>query len=133
MKNFGKFQALALVALVFGTLTVFSGGRALFGDPEARAAVGNAIPFVLWFNFSAGFAYVITGIGLWRKSPWSQWAATAIAASTALVGLAFIVEVLQGTAYEMRTAMALLLRLSFWTATAVLIRNTRPAAERAPA
>ena len=131
MKKIERIQVLALVALVFGTLTVFSGGRALFGDAQARAAVGNAVPFVLWFNFCAGFAYVITAVGLWRKSPWSKWAATAIAASTALVGAAFALEVLQGTAYELRTALALLLRLAFWTATAVLIRNAWPAAERA--
>ena len=46
----------AIVAIVFGVLTVVSGGRALFAGAEARAAVGNAVPFVLWFNFLAGFA-----------------------------------------------------------------------------
>jgi hypothetical protein len=34
------------VAVLFGLLTIVSGGRALFGGPEARAAVGNAVPFV---------------------------------------------------------------------------------------
>lgn len=43
----------AIVAVLFGILTVLSGGRALFGNDTARAAVGNAVAFVLWFNFVA--------------------------------------------------------------------------------
>jgi len=52
----------AAVATVFGLLTIVSGGRALFGGVD----MGAAVPFVLWFNFLAGFAYVLAGIGLWR-------------------------------------------------------------------
>ena len=47
MQKFKKLKVLALFAVVFGIMTIFSGGRALFGDVQARAAVGNAIPFVL--------------------------------------------------------------------------------------
>ena len=65
MKTQRILKMLAVVAIIFGALTVFSGGRALFGDAQARASVGNAVGFVLWFNFLAGFAYVVTGIGLW--------------------------------------------------------------------
>ena len=36
---------------LFGVLTIVSGGVALFGGSDARAAVGDAVPFVLWFNF----------------------------------------------------------------------------------
>ena len=123
MQKFGKLKVLALIAIVFGAMTIFSGGRALFGDEQARAAVGNAVPFVLWFNFLAGFAYVLTGIGLWQKLRWTKGASFAIAGGTALIGIAFTVHVLQGAAYEQRPAFALLLRLSFWTVTAILVRN----------
>ena len=44
----------AVVAIVFGLATVISGGRALFGGAD----MGAVVPFVLWFNFLAGFAYV---------------------------------------------------------------------------
>lgn len=54
----------ALVALAFGALTVLSGGRALFGSAAAQAAVGDAVPFVLWFDFVAGFAYIAAGVAL---------------------------------------------------------------------
>ncbi|MBP6655150.1 MAG: hypothetical protein KA182_09825, partial [Propionivibrio sp.] len=65
--------------LVFGLLTIFSGGTALFGDEAARAAVGNAVPFVLWFNFIAGFFYVLAGLGLLLKRRLAVWLSNAIA------------------------------------------------------
>jgi hypothetical protein len=126
MQKFGRVKALALIAVVFGAMTIFSGGRALFGDEQARAAVGNAIPFVLWFNFFAGFAYILTGIGLWHELRWAKLASLAIAGGTAIVGLAFTLHMLQGAAYESRTAVALLLRMSFWTVAAFLVWNVLP-------
>ena len=116
----------AIAAVVFGALTVVSGGRALFGGPEARAAVGDAVGFVLWFNFAAGFAYVITAVAVWLRRPWSRWAALLIALATGAVCVAFAVHVLSGGAYEMRTVGALALRLAFWVAlAAVAVRAFR--------
>ena len=37
MKSVRILKWLAIAAIVFGVLTVFSGGRALFGGMEARA------------------------------------------------------------------------------------------------
>lgn len=113
-------RVLAGVAIVFGLLTIVSGGRALFGGAEARAAVGAAVGFVLGFNFLAGFAYVAAGIGLWRLQRWAAWLALAIAAGTAIVAAAFAWHVAGGGAYEMRTVGALALRLSFWVIVAVV-------------
>ncbi len=120
MNSSRLLKILAAVAIVFGALTIFSGGRALFGGAEARAAVGNAVGFVLWFNFFAGFAYVLAGIGLWLGRSWAAWAAALLALATALVVGAFGVHVMGGGAYEMRTVGALALRLGFWALVAVL-------------
>jgi hypothetical protein len=108
----------AVVALMFGALTVFSGGRALFGGPEARIAVGNAVPFVLWFNFLAGFAYIAAGIGLWLHRPWAARLALLIALATLVVFAAFGIHVAQGGAYETRTVAAMTLRSLVWIAIA---------------
>ena len=113
-------KVLAVIAIAFGALTVFSGGRALFGDAQARASVGNAVGFVLWFNFCAGFAYVLTGVGLWQDRRWAAGAASLLALATALVAAAFGWHVMGGGAYEMRTAGALVLRLVFWVGVAAL-------------
>ena len=96
---------VAGVALLFGALTIFSGGRALFGGAEARAAVGDAVPFVLWFNFLAGFA-------LSRR--WALGLSLAILIATALIFAAFRVHVLGGGAFEMRTVGAMTLRTGVW-------------------
>lgn len=120
-------KALASVAIVFGALTVFSGGRALFGGAEAQAAVGNAVPFVLWFNFVAGFAYVAAGVGFWCKQRWAPGLALVLAALTAMVAMAFAVHVESGGAFEPRTVGALALRLVFWSVVAgVAWQSARP-------
>lgn len=107
-------------ALAFGLLTIVAGGRALFGDEAAREAVGNAVPFVLRFNFIAGFAYVIAGIGLLLLSRWAAWLSAAIAAATILVFAAFGVHALAGGAYEPRTVAAMALRSLLWVMIALV-------------
>lgn len=60
-----RFVLMAgFVAVVFGIVTIFVGGKTLFGSPAERAVAGNIVPFVLWFNFVAGLAYIIAGCGL---------------------------------------------------------------------
>lgn len=71
-------SAISLVALGFGLLTIGEGGAVLLGDEAARVAAGNFVPFVLWFNFSAGFAYVVAGVGFWMQRRWAAWLAVAI-------------------------------------------------------
>jgi hypothetical protein len=43
-------KSLAVVTVLFGLLTVLSGGRTLFGGEAARLAAGAIVPFVLWFK-----------------------------------------------------------------------------------
>ncbi|WP_370399238.1 hypothetical protein [Sulfitobacter sp. JB4-11] len=115
-----SLMVAAIVALAFGALTVLSGGRALFGSAEAQAAVGNAVPFVLWFNFLAGFAYILAGVGLYLRHPPAVWISIGIFASTALVALAFAVHMMQGGAFEMRTVGAMILRMGVWAGISVV-------------
>lgn len=111
---------ISLVAIGFGLLTIRAGGTVLFGSAAARSAAGHYVPFVLWFNFLAGFAYVIAGVGLWLERRWAAWLAVVVAAATALVFAAFGVHVLAGGAYELRTVVAMSLRTLVWTAIAVV-------------
>ncbi len=113
-------RAAAIVAAIFGALTIRSGGAVLFGAPEAGQAAGNAVPFVVWFNFIAGFAYVAAAIGLWRARRWGAWTAIAIAGATALVFALFGLHVAAGGAFEMRTVWAMTLRTILWTGIAAL-------------
>jgi hypothetical protein len=112
--------AAAALAVAFGLLTIASGGRTLFGGEAARQSAGAYVPFVLWFNFAAGFAYVIAGVGLWLKRRWAAGLAAAIAIATLLVFAGFGWHVLSGGAYEMRTVAAMTLRSALWVAIAWL-------------
>ncbi|MCI5076847.1 hypothetical protein [Oricola sp.] len=111
------------VAVVFGILTIASGGRALFGGAAAQAAAGDAVPFVLWFNFLSGFAYVLAGFGIAMGRRWAVAFSIALVAAIAVVFALFGLHVYQGSAFEMRTVGAMTLRLLVWIAiTAVAIQ-----------
>ncbi len=105
---------IAAVAVAFGLATIFSGGQVLFGDQAARDAAGKYMPFVVWFNFLAGFAYVVAGTGLARGSSWVARLSLDIAAATALAFFVFAVFVLTGEPFEMRTAGAMTMRITLW-------------------
>lgn len=111
---------ISVVAIAFGLLTLKEGGTVLFGGEAARAAAGHYVPFVLWFNFVAGFAYVIAGTGLWLQQRWAAWLAIIIAVATACTFVAFGVSVYSGAAYELRTFVAMSLRTLVWTAIAAI-------------
>tara|TARA_R110000850_G_scaffold233999_1_gene358946 strand:+ start:3686 stop:4066 length:381 start_codon:yes stop_codon:yes gene_type:complete len=115
MKN-RNLTIAAIVALLFGMLTIFSGGRALFGGAEAEAAVGNAVPFVLWFNFLAGFVYVAAALGLILHRHWGLLLSAALLIATLFILVAFGIHVVRGGAYEMRTVGAMVLRSGVWLA-----------------
>ena len=116
-----RIKIAAILALVFGALTILSGGSALFADLD----MGSVLPFVLWFNFIAGFAYVLAGVGLILERPWAPWLAMAIALATALVALRFAVHVIQGKPFEMRTVGALALRCGVWVWISLVARSAR--------
>ena len=124
-------RVISLIAIGFGLLTVREGGAVLFFDGAARQAAGNYVPFVLWFNFLAGFAYIVAGGGLWMRRRWAVWLALAIAAATALVFLAFGVRVILGGAWERRTLVAMTLRTLVWAGIAAM--TWRRSAAIAPA
>ncbi len=108
-------SVVSVVAVLFGLLTIKTGGSVLFGPESAKLAAGNVVDFVLWFNFLAGFLYVIAGIGLWMEKVWAVWLAGLIAIMTALVFLALTVHISGGGLYENRTIAAMTLRFTLWT------------------
>ncbi|MBP9144723.1 MAG: hypothetical protein KBF21_03300 [Thermoanaerobaculia bacterium] len=114
---------ISVIAVVFGVMTLKEGGAVLFGSGEARAAAGNYVPFVLWFNFLAGFAYVTAGVGIWLGRRWAALLALFVAAATALVFAALGAHVLAGGAYETRTVVAMSLRTLVWVAIARIARR----------
>lgn len=110
-------RGAAVVAAVFGALTIKSGGSALFGD---GAAGGHYAPFVIWFNFLAGFAYLAAALGLWFGQRWSARLALCLAVLTVAVFGVFGVYIASGGLFEARTVWAMTARSVIWTGIAVL-------------
>ena len=99
-------------AVAFGLLTLVTGASALFGTTD----MGAVVPFVLGFNFFAGFAYIIGGLLLWIGHRLALPVAMAILLATAGVFAAFGWHVLSGGTFEARTVGAMTLRTAFWAA-----------------
>jgi len=125
MKNSKKLEptkpllivSLALIATLFGMATIREGGTVLFTD-EGKQGAGSFVPFVLWFNFFAGFLYILAGIMLFRLKSCSRKLSSAIAIATILVFILFGIHILNGGAFEMRTVAAMTLRSGLWIAIA---------------
>lgn len=119
-------RGASVLAVLFGLMTLKEGGAVLFGGEAARTAAGAYVPFVLWFNFLAGFAYVVAGVALWWRQGWAAGLALGIALATALVFAAFGVYVMNGGAFEVRTMAAMALRTTVWLAIGTLAWRMRP-------
>jgi hypothetical protein len=121
-----SLTVVAIIAITFGLLTIVSGARALFGGVD----MGAVVPFVLWFNFLAGFAYLAAGLGLWFQTDWATGLAIAIALATAAVFAAFLWNVSKGVAFEARTMGAMGLRLVVWVIITIVAVATGKARKR---
>lgn len=105
------------LAIAFGIATVVAGGRSLFGAPSGETVV----PFVLVFNFGAGFVYVLAGIGALLGRGWAVWLARLLAVTTLAAFAALGVHILSGGAYAPRTPVAMTIRSAFWVAQALVL------------
>jgi hypothetical protein len=114
-----SLTVLSIVAILFGIATINEGGTVLFTQ-EGKIEAGNFVPFVLWFNFVAGFLYILTGIMLFKLKTGSRLFSIAIAIATIFVFIIFGAHIFNGGAYELRTVVAMTLRSGLWIAISVL-------------
>tara|TARA_B100001939_G_scaffold342104_1_gene352712 strand:- start:7608 stop:8051 length:444 start_codon:yes stop_codon:yes gene_type:complete len=125
-------RAAGVIAVLFGLLTIREGGTVLLWSEWARLAVGNYVPFVVWFNFIAGFAYVAAGLALWFQWRWAGLLTFTIAAITLAVFAIFGMYVAGGGVYEMRTVVAMSLRSLIWIVLAMIVYRHLPRLHRRP-
>jgi len=110
---------ISVIAVIFGLLTIKSGGAVLFIDGVDRQAAGNYVPFVLWFNFVAGFVYIVTGVGLWLQKRWAVKLSVLIVVATVIIYILLGLHILGGGLYEKRTIIAMSLRSVVWALIAI--------------
>ncbi len=106
-------KIVAVVAFLFGLMTINSGGSTLFIE-EVRQAAGDFVPFVLWINFILGFAYLAAGIGLFTGKAWGKSLSLAIAGITLLTYAAFGIHVALGGLFIVKTVKAMAVRSLVW-------------------
>ena len=109
-----EIRIISFFAIVFGAMTIKSAGLVLFTEGEFHQQAGNYLPLIVWFNFIAGFLYIIAGGGLWRFSQWSVWLSFFIVFSTLIAFAVLGASIGMGEAYELRTVIAMAFRTSVW-------------------
>lgn len=114
-----SLTVVAIVAILFGIATVKEGGTVLFTEAGKQSA-GNYVPFVLWFNFIAGFAYIMAGIAMFRLKSCSRRLAAVIAISTTIVFILLGIHIFNDGLYELRTVMAMTIRSTLWISIAIV-------------
>lgn len=105
---------MTIIALVFGLLTVYSGGDVLFVDGAGRERAGNYLYVIVWFNFMAGFVYILAAYCLYKQKLIALMLSKAIAISTLIAFIGLLIYVYFGGVYEVRTIGAMVLRFSVW-------------------
>ena len=117
---------VSVIAVLFGLVTLKAGGQVLFGGPSYQKSVGHYVPFVVWFNFLAGFIYVLTGVGIWMMKRWAVWLSLFIAIATLVTFGIFGIHILKGGLYEMRTVAAMTLRSVLWISIFIFLYRKLP-------
>lgn len=118
-----KNVQIALVILVFALMTIIAGGRSLFTEAGV-AARGNIVPLVLWFNFIAGFLYLVAGIATFRMKACVKKLAVVLAVLNVGVLLYLLSHIFQGGLYENKTVVAMIFRTLFWVAFATYFNKS---------
>ncbi len=118
MANKPKNFLIALLFVLFGVVTVTSGGKALFTEAGISAR-GNIVPLVLWFNFLAGFFYVLAGVLTFKRNTTVIKLSTLLALLNIFVLVYLFIHIYQGGLFENRTLYAMSFRTLFWVVFAV--------------
>lgn len=108
-----KLKFFTYFAVLFGVATIFSGAQNLFNENVIRTQ-GNIIPVVLWFNFIAGFVYLIIAFGTIFGKRIILRITSALSALNIVVLFYLLIHISNNQAYEIKTLIAMSFRTVFW-------------------
>ncbi len=110
----------ALIIGAFGALTVFMSGSVIFDLFGIRAKEGNFVPFIVWTNFFAGWAYLAAAYGFVARQ---KWTAKLLGTFVAVLLVAFValkMHINAGGIFEERTVKAMMFRMTVTTVFAAI-------------
>lgn len=116
--------ALSAITIIFGIITIFAGGNALFTE-SGKLAAGKIVSLILWYNFIAGFFYIAAGIAIFRQKSMAIRIAMLLANSSIAIYFALLMHIFEGNVYEMRTLIAMTLRTFYWIAIATIVFKSK--------
>lgn len=119
-----RSMVAAVIIIIFGTLTLFSGWKALFTDAGISTR-GNIVPPVLWFNFIAGFFYLTAGVLTFYLNSLVKKIAFGLAISSFFVSLYLANYIYQGGSFEIKTVVAMTFRTCFWICFAIYFHKSQ--------
>lgn len=103
-------RAIALIAMLFGVLTLFAGGRVLSGSDPGYVVFRP----LLLYNFLMGFAYIGVGVLAWRQLAAGRLGAGIIFVLNAVVLAAIVYLYQTGSAVAVDSLRAMTLRTVVW-------------------
>jgi len=106
-------RLMAVIAIAFGGLTIFAGGRVLLGGVDPGYVVFRPL---LAFNTAMGVGYAIAGVALWRDRHWSVRAAGTIAALNLAALGTIVVLYSSGGGVAVDSLRAMTFRSAVWLA-----------------
>lgn len=115
--------AIIIFTILFGLMTLKEGGSTLFLSSAENTGSETAVPFVLWFNFLTGFAFLALGFGLIKNKIFPKKLSAVVSLLSALVLTAFLITVALGGAHMDRTLVAMPLRTAIWLGLWLWIRG----------
>ncbi|RCV86225.1 hypothetical protein [Billgrantia montanilacus] len=103
-------KALAILAILFGAVTILAGFRVLAGaDPGYVVS-----PPLLIYNTVMGFTYVGVGAIAWRSLDFGKYGASVIFLLNLIVLAALFIAYVAGSAVAVESLLAMMLRTVVW-------------------
>jgi len=104
-------QTAAVVAALFGVVTIVVGGRVLTGRSDPGYVVFRPL---LVYNTVMGAGYLAAGLAIWRSLEWGKYAAAAVFVANLLVLVAIVFLYRSGRAIATDSLRAMTFRTVVW-------------------
>jgi hypothetical protein len=122
MKNRITIIIAAVIAVIFGLLTIFAGGSVITGLFGMREKEGHYILFVVWANFVCGILYLAAAYGFFKRKKWTLSILNLSFWILVAAFIAFLIWVINKEPYETKTFVALSFRMLLTLALAWVAR-----------
>lgn len=107
----------AFILAAFGGLTVFMSGSVILDLFDIRAKEGNYVPFIVWTNQLAGWAYLVAVYGFITKQKWTFRILLSVLIVLVIAFIGLKMHINAGGIFEEKTVKAMMFRM---TITAVM-------------